>query len=88
MTSKMLILSHMKNKSSLVRHHLSNNNLVSALCIIKTFRHGFSKEEMRTIQIAYESLTGNSRFYESLGVDIQKEINKASHIAKSKYLIY
>lgn len=38
-------------------------DLKGALRIFKGFDHQFAKNELRTIQIAYEVLTGKGKFY-------------------------
>ena len=65
---------------------LRAGNLKEALSIFRTFRIGFTKEERRTLQIASESLSGNSLFYQQLGIDTDKEIEKSRSILTSKYL--
>lgn len=65
---------------------LRTGNLKEALSIFRTFRIGFTKEERRTLQIASESLSGNSLFYQQLGIDTNKEIEKSKSIIASKYL--
>lgn len=65
---------------------LRTGNLKEALSIFRTFRIGFTKEERRTLQIASESLSGNSLFYQQLGIDTNKEIEKSKSILVSKYL--
>lgn len=60
--------------------------LKEALAIFRTFRIGFSKEEKRIIQIAYESLAGNDSFYASLGIDTAECILKSKQILAEKYL--
>ena len=61
-------------------------NLKDALRIFRTFRIGFSKEEKRIIQIAYESLAGNDLFYASLGINTAECILKSKQILTEKYL--
>lgn len=65
---------------------LRAGNLKDALRIFRTFRIGFSKEEKRIIQIAYESLAGNDSFYASLGIDTAECILKSKQILTEKYL--
>lgn len=65
---------------------LRTGELQKALSIIKTFRFGFSKEEKRSIQIAYESLSGHEQFYRSLGIDTDKEIERTRQLLADKYL--
>jgi hypothetical protein len=56
-----------------------------ALKIFKTFHHGFSSDECRAIQIAYECYCGRSAFFSSLGIDTDKMLVKAFSIIKEKY---
>ncbi len=60
--------------------------LKEALAIFRTFRIGFTKEERRTLQIASESLTGNSGFYRQIGIDTDSMIMKSKEIITKKYL--
>lgn len=60
--------------------------LKEALTIFRTFRIGFTKEERRTLQIAYESLTGNKSFYQQIGIDTDSMISKSVEIIAEKYL--
>lgn len=59
--------------------------LKEALAIFRTFRIGFTKEERRTLQIASESLTGNSGFYQKIGIDTDSMIMKSKEIIIEKY---
>lgn len=65
---------------------LKDGDLKGALSIFSTFKYDFTKDERRTIQIAYESMTGKAKFYESLGINTQMEIQKAQKLAIIKYL--
>lgn len=65
---------------------LKSGRFKEALAIIKTFRSGFCKEERRSIQIAYESLSGHEQFYRSLGIDVDKVIEKTRQLLAGKYL--
>lgn len=56
-----------------------------AFSIFSTFRVGFTREETRTLQIASESLGGHAEFYQSLGVDTDKEVSRAKEIIRTKY---
>jgi len=66
---------------------LRQGRFEDALSIIVHFRLGFTKEEKRTLEIAHESLTGHSSFYESIGVDTSTCISKAREIVRNKYNI-
>lgn len=76
----------METKTSKATSLLRAGNLKEALSIFRTFRIGFTKEERRTLQIASESLSGNSSFYRQLGIDTYKEVEKSKSILTSKYL--
>ncbi len=76
----------MQTKTSKATSLLRSGNLKEALSIFRTFRIGFTKEERRTLQIASESLAGNASFYQQLGIDTNKEIEKSESILASKYL--
>lgn len=76
----------METKTNKAISMLRTGNLKEALSIFRTFRIGFTKEERRTLQIASESLSGNSLFYQQLGIDTNKEIEKSKSILVSKYL--
>ena len=54
-----------------------------ALKIFATFRLGFTEEERRTIKIASE--VSNIRFYQSLGIDTDREMEKAKELLKNRY---
>lgn len=76
----------MKTKTSKAISLLRAGCLKEALSIFRTFRIGFTREERRTLQIASESLSGNALFYQQLGIDTAKEIEKSRYILTSKYL--
>ena len=76
----------MKKKTEIAVNLLRAGNFIKALSIIKTFRFGFTKDEKRSIEIAYESLLGRDKFYQSIGIDTNKEIEKASQLLSDKYL--
>ncbi len=40
-----------------------------AFAILKTFRREISKEDKRTVEIAYECMTGKESFYNQIGID-------------------
>lgn len=76
----------MKTKTEKAVKLFQSGCLKEALAIFRTFRIGFSKEERRTLQIASESLTGNSGFYHQLGIDTDSMIMKSKEIITEKYL--
>lgn len=70
----------METKISKATSLLRSENLKEALSIFRTFRIGFTKEKRRTLQIASESLAGNASFYQQLGIDTNKEIERGKSI--------
>ena len=75
-----------ESKTAQAVQKLKDGDLKGTLSIFSTFRHDFTKEERRTIQIAHEILSGHDVFYQSLGTDTKKEISKAIEIVSNKYL--
>lgn len=75
-----------RTKVDKVKSLLAAGAFQKALTIVKTFRIGFSKEEKRSIEIAHEVLTGNERFYRSLGIDVDKVIEETRQLLSGKYL--
>ena len=59
---------------------VQKGDLKSAYRIAKSFTREFSKDSIRTIQIAYECLTGKDQFYKSIGVNTEVEMSKAKEL--------
>lgn len=76
----------METKTSKAITLLRSGCRKEALAIFSTFRVGFTKEERRTLKIAYECLSGNAGFYRQLGVDTNAEIEKSRILLSRKYL--
>lgn len=76
----------MKTKTEKAVKLFQSGCLKEALAIFRTFRIGFTKEERRTLQIASESITGNSSFYKQIGIDTDSMIMKSKEIIIEKYL--
>ena len=77
---------NLDKKTDKAKALLKSGCFKESLAIIKTFRLGFSKEERRSIQIAYESLSGHEQFYRSLGIDVDKVIEETRQLLAGKYL--
>lgn len=75
-----------RTKVDKVKSLLAKGAFQKALAIVRTFRIGFTKDEKRSIEIAYESLVGRDKFYQSIGIDTNKEIEKARQLLSDKYL--
>lgn len=75
-----------RTKTERAKVLLSAGDFIGALAIIRTFRLGFSKEEKRSIEIAYESLNGHELFYRALGIDTDREIERTRQLLADKYL--
>lgn len=65
---------------------LKDGDLKGALSIFSTFKYDFTRDERRTMRIAYESLCGHGAFYQSLGIDASQMIADAAAILYDKYL--
>jgi hypothetical protein len=74
-----------EKKSAKVKRLLAEGDLKGALGIIKTFPFGFTSEEKRVIEIAYESLIGRDAFYQRLGVDTTEMIARSKEIISLRY---
>lgn len=75
----------MENKTSKAVELFKSGNITGALKIFKGFKIGFTKDEQRKLQIAYESMTGNDSFYRSLQLDTATISTEAIQIIKQKY---
>lgn len=75
----------METKTSKAINLLHSGRLKEALAIFSTFRAGFTKEERRTLKIAYESLSGSAGFYRQLGIDVNSEVEKSKIILLKRY---
>lgn len=58
-----------------------------SLAIFKTFRLGFTKEEIRSLEIASECLNGFQSFYQKIGINTEYEISRSHMIISAKYNI-
>lgn len=76
----------MKTKTEQLRNFFQVGNIKKALGIFKTFKIGITKEQKRTVEIAYETLTGKGNFYSQLGIDTEQKCKEANQILKS-YLL-
>ena len=56
-----------------------------ALAIFSTFRIGFTEDERRTLKIAHECYSGQSSFYEQLGISAEDEKSKSLKIIERRY---
>lgn len=76
----------METKTSKAVLLLRSGCLKGSLSIFRTFKIGFTKEERRTLQIASESLSGNAGFYQQIGIDTNREIERSKELLHKKYL--
>ena len=54
--------------------------------ICKTFKRTFEPEELRTIEIASETLTMGGAIYRQMGIDTESEILKAKKLIRKKVI--
>lgn len=59
----------MVTKASKLKQHIRLREWKQAMRIFKTFRISLDKQSKRTVEIAYECLTGKEQFYKQLGID-------------------
>lgn len=72
----------METKRDTARNLIRAGNTKDAMRIVKNFDGIYSKDEMRTLQIAYECLTGKESFYQQIGEDTNKLKNEAECLLK------
>jgi hypothetical protein len=73
-------------KADKARRLFAVGDLKGALGIYKGFPFGFTKEEKRAIEIAYESLIGREAFYQRLGIDTAAMIAQSKEIINLKHI--
>jgi hypothetical protein len=74
------------SKTAQAVQKLKDGDLKGALSIFSTFKYDFTRDELRTMRIAYESLCGHGAFYQSLGIDASQMIVDAASILYDRYL--
>ena len=60
-----------------------SGKIKEALKILKGFRIGYTPQERRMLEIAYECMCGSMAFYESLGHNPEDVISQAQEIIKN-----
>ena len=66
---------------------ISSGDWKSGLQLIRKFRIGFTKEEMRIVEIASDVLNGHENFYLCLKIDTQKVVLDCKKIISEKYKV-
>lgn len=72
-------------KTAIATDAFTRGDYVKALRILKDFGRMFDRDDLRILQIAYESLTGRASFYNNIGVDTVGTIKRAKELIKLKY---
>jgi hypothetical protein len=72
-------------KTEQARAAFARGDVKEALRIAKDFNLIFTKEQCRTMQVAYECLTGNEAFYKMLKFDTELNIKNALLILYNKF---
>lgn len=75
----------MKTKSEQIKTAISKDDYKTAFRIAKSFFTGFSKDEKKSIDIAHECECGKLSFYQSIGIDVDKERQNAISILNNKF---
>lgn len=66
----------MPTKVEMVKQYINNDEIRKALALAKTFKIGLTREERGILARGYECMT-HRQFYVQLGMDPEKEIEKA-----------
>ena len=74
----------MLNKSDAVRELVLTGDYKKALSIAKGFQIGITKDDSNKMALAYECLV-YPRFYEEIGIDIDKAIDEGKKILEALY---
>ena len=74
-----------KTKTDKAKELYIYGDRVGAMKIFKTFKVGFTKEERRIMQIAYECQTGHEQFYQNIGIDTTDMWSRAKELIKNRY---
>lgn len=87
MSGRLMASIDFQTKTQKALQSYRNGDLKEALHIFKDFTRAFRKEEIRTIQVAYEILFGKGEFYEKLHYDLQKFVSDSIDIINKKFNI-
>lgn len=74
----------METKSDKVRRLVAAGELKQALCLTRSFRLGFTKQQRDVLNRGYECLV-NPQFYKSLGYDLEACTQEAYKIVVEYY---
>jgi len=75
----------METKTAQAIALFTSGNIAGSLKIFSKFRIGFTKDEIRTLEIARELVTGNEDFYKAIKIDTSAIKLEAIQIIKMKY---
>jgi hypothetical protein len=75
----------MESKTAKVTRMVEQGKWLEALAIAKSFRLGFTKDELSTLKRAHE-MQNNEDFYTTLGFSKKLETGKAIHILIEHYM--
>lgn len=62
----------METKTQKFKRLFKEQKYKEALRVIKSFKKGFTTDELRCLNIAWECISGNESFYHKLGIDVDK----------------
>lgn len=75
----------METKTEKAKRLFLSGKVKEAMRIFKGFDRQFDKEQLRVLQIAYESMSGHKSFYRALGIDTDKCEADSVDIVRRKY---
>jgi hypothetical protein len=74
-----------QTKTDKARALFARGEYGAAFAIFRGFNLVFTKPEIRTLEIAHESLTGKAGFYQTLKIDTDRMIAEAKQLIIKKY---
>ena len=79
----------METKTQMAISLYQQGKIKASMALFSRFKIGFTPEQRRVLQIAYECTSDerNDAFYTSIGIDVGSMISQAHRIIKTKYNI-
>lgn len=75
----------METKTDKAKRLFLSGKIKDAMRIFKGFNRQFSKEQLRILQISYESMSGHKSFYKGLGIDTDRYEEESVRIVRERY---
>lgn len=75
----------METKTDKAKRLFLSGKIKEAMRIFKGFNRQFDKEQLRILQIAYESMSGHKAFYRMLGINTDECERRSIEIVRERY---